>query len=264
MTLPPLIRHPDQWARMLGLVTLIGIECGLVGPFGSYLANPYTRIAYWISLFWAGGLILWPSVSAAVSVGPRLGLPPVFSGTAAALIACVPLALLAAAGCYMFWPVHASGIRTVEWYGLTLPLALPTIFALVWLDGVLGRARAPDHVGTPDADAGTASTAHADLPPHMFAGALCLQMEDHHVRVHMPGGSYLHLATMRQIVDRLGETRGLQVHRSWWVASHAVQGWAEDGRSVTLLLANGLTVPVARSRVAAVRARGWLAPKAVA
>jgi DNA-binding LytR/AlgR family response regulator len=37
-----------------------------------------------------------------------------------------------------------------------------------------------------------------------------------------------------------------------------VQDWQEEGRSIVLILTNGLRVPVARNRVAQLRAEGWL------
>ena len=62
-----------------------------------------------------------------------------------------------------------------------------------------------------------------------------------------------------QAIAALGRTPGLRVHRSCWVAEKAVVGMRADGRNLRLSLANGLTAPVARSCVGAVREAGWLA-----
>ena len=85
-------------------------------------------------------------------------------------------------------------------------------------------------------------------------------MEDHYVRAHTPHGSELILIPLRQAVDELAGVEGLRVHRSWWVARAAVEGAAEGGRNLRLRLRGGLTAPVARSAVAAVREAGWLRP----
>ena len=264
MEIGDFLRRPERWASVLGWATLAGLEFGLIGPFGSYASNVYTRIAYWTGLFWVGSLVLWPCVVAALLIGPRRGFPPIFSAAAAVLVACMPLAALGAAGTYLFWPVRASGMRTLEWYGLTIIVALPAISALVWLE--LRKAdifRPQPSAGEPGAVAQT-EAANTDtpgaspLPDHVLAAALCLQMEDHHVRVHTHGRSYLHYAVMRQVVDAMDEHSGLQVHRSWWVARDAVQSWHKEDRSVVLVLSNGLHVPVARNRVAMLRAEGWL------
>jgi DNA-binding LytR/AlgR family response regulator len=83
-------------------------------------------------------------------------------------------------------------------------------------------------------------------------------MEDHYVRVHTASGSHLVLATFGQAQAALEGAPGLRVHRSWWVADRAVAAAERDGRNLRLVLANGLTAPVARSSVAEVRAKGWL------
>ncbi|MDB5687077.1 MAG: hypothetical protein JWR77_1666 [Rhizorhabdus sp.] len=270
MDLDDFLRRPERWASILGWATLAGIEFGLIGPFGSYAANLFTRICYWTVLFWIGSLLLWPSVVAALFLGPRRGFPPLFAGVAVVLIACIPLAALGAAETYLFWPVRASGMKTLEWYGLTIIVALPAVSGLVWLElrktGIMAARSSPAPAGAPNAVAHEISESVAPtgpvnppaLPDHVLHSALCLQMEDHHVRVHMHARSHLHFAVMRHVVAAMDEARGLQVHRSWWVARTAVRGWHREGRSVTLVLINGLRVPVARNRVAILRAQGWL------
>ena len=268
MDLSDLLGRPARWASVLRWSTLAGLELGVIGPFGSYKANFFTRVVYWTLLFGVGGLTLWPSVVGAMVLGPRKGLPPLFSGTAAVLVACVPLAAVSAAGCYLFWPVHASGIGPLEWYGLTTVVVLPGVAGLLWLElarsDVLPGGLRPTPVTAPgvarDEQVPTRAPATSPLPDHLLAAAHCLQMEDHHVRIHLRGRSVLHHAGMGRVVDAVDGRDGLQVHRSWWVAREAVRGWWRDGRSVTLILADGLRVPVARHRVATLRAHGWLDP----
>lgn len=247
-----LLGRPERWASVLGWATLAGLEFGFIGPFGSYASPVFTRLAYWTALFWAGSLILWPCVVAGLLLGPRRGFPPLFSGAAVMLVACVPLAALGAAATALFWPMRAAGMRAFEWYWLTVVVALPAMGGLVWLE--LGRKNLIPSLfrfGRPR------KTVTA-LPDHLLAHALCLQMEDHHVRVHLHGRSSLHFGVMRDVVAGLDPGRGLQVHRSWWVARDAVRRWHRDGRAFTLELVNGLEVPVARNRVAILRAEGWL------
>jgi DNA-binding LytR/AlgR family response regulator len=65
---------------------------------------------------------------------------------------------------------------------------------------------------------------------------------------------------MRDAIDELEGVRGLQVHRSWWVANDAVERVERDGDRLRLRLVNGLVVPVARSQTGAVKAQGWPQP----
>lgn len=253
ITLADLLRRPARWASVLRWATLAGLELGAIGPFGSYKANLYSRLTYWTVLFWIGAATLWPSVTAALVLAPRRGWPPVFAAIVAVLAACVPLAMLSAAGCYVFWPVHASGIRPLEWYGMTATVVLPATAGLVWLEMAQWRpAAAAPLASAPAVGTGT-------FPVHMAEVALCLQMEDHFVRVHTPGHSHLYGATLGQAMVAVGHRDGMQVHRSWWVAHEAVVNWRQDGRSIELVLVNGLRVPVARQRVAPLRSAGWLA-----
>src|SRR5262249_30412574 len=87
---------------------------------------------------------------------------------------------------------------------------------------------------------------------------LCLSMEDHYVRVHTAGGSRLVLATLAPAITALNGAPGQPNQRSLWAAEKAVAGAAAHGRNLRLTLVTGLTAPVARSSVAAVRAAGWL------
>lgn len=244
-----------RWARLFGWTTLGGLLCGLIGPYGSFIANPISRICFWISVFWAGTLILWPSVMGALGFAERRGLPISFAMIGATLVACLPLALFAWASCSLFWPVHASGIRPQEWYVLTVILAAPATAMALWFEHFRFVGRPSDEVSAGFAH--PAAESGAGVPDRLLDLVLCLQMEDHHVRAYTAAGSSLHFAAMRDVVTRLG-ARGLQVHRSWWVAHDAVRGWTGDARALELTLDNELRVPVARSRIAAIRAAGWL------
>ena len=261
-----LVGRPDRWTRLFGWTTFAGLLCGLIGPYGSYIGNPASRMLFWVALFWAGTLILWPSVAFALHVAARKRLPLVLAGMGAALLACIPLAGFAAAACYLFWPVHASGIRTQEWYAHTVTLALPAAAIAFWFEWYRDQARARSGlISSPGAGREeTADPQSGPLPDRLLDLILCLQMEDHHVRYHTAAGSSLHFAPMREAVRQMGAARGLQVHRSWWVAQSAVRGAVGDSRALELVLTNGLHVPVARSRVAAVRSAGWLSEPPVA
>ncbi|MDP1910079.1 MAG: LytTR family DNA-binding domain-containing protein, partial [Hyphomicrobium sp.] len=70
--------------------------------------------------------------------------------------------------------------------------------------------------------------------------------------------SALILLRMRDAEAELTGVDGLRIHRSWWVARSAVEKVLRDGRGYKLRLTNGLEPPVARDRVAALKAAGWI------
>ncbi|MCR5880023.1 LytTR family DNA-binding domain-containing protein [Phenylobacterium sp. J367] len=88
-----------------------------------------------------------------------------------------------------------------------------------------------------------------------LSDVLCLQMEDHYVRIHTAQGSRLAHGTLGQAMAAQAGREGLQVHRSWWVARDAVRGHVWDGRNLRLELVNGVQAPVSRAAVARLRGR---------
>lgn len=227
------------------VMTLGGLFLALIGPFGSYIASPlWQRIVFQLGCFWIGTVVFGFVVRLAMRQWPRRYLPATIIVVA---IVNVPFSRLThALGCSI-WPV-VRRVGSVEWYLQGLVTAEVAMLILVWL-----RAR---HWRVAEGTLAFASTA----PPLGVdpADILCLQMEDHYVRVHDATGSRLILTTMSQAIAALGSKPGLQVHRSWWVARAAIQRAEWEGRNLRLRLVGDRLVPVARSAVSKVREAGLL------
>lgn len=240
------IRLWRGWATDLGVATAVGVFLGLVGPFGSYLNGPVgVRVAYWLGSVWLGALVFGTAVRIVLA---RRMTP---AATAVAIVILAGLLSLAFAGVVsvaapMVWP-NVKGFGYWDWYRQVIVISTPLALGYALLD----RAREARAGATPIPPAESLLGA----PP---AEVLCLSMEDHYVRVHTASGSRLVLATLAQAMAALKGAAGLQVHRSWWVAEKAVARAVADGRNLRLELVNGVTAPVARTSVAAVRAAGWL------
>jgi DNA-binding LytR/AlgR family response regulator len=65
------------------------------------------------------------------------------------------------------------------------------------------------------------------------------------------------LLRLGDAIAELGPARGVQVHRSWWVARDAVDHAERAGEKVALILRGGLRVPVSRGNRAKLAAMGW-------
>ncbi len=249
-----------EWGLDLVVATTSGLFLGLVGPFGSYLnGSRLVTVAYWVVAVWAGMILFGVTLRPAIRFASRRRLPRVVMLLAVTPLVAMPLALLCHVAAATLWPVQIDRIGLLAWYGQTLVISVPLAMSYGLARGVGGTrtAGSPPAAASPDPASGRLL---AWLPAALGREILALQMEDHYVRVHTAKGSGLVLIPLRQAVHELAATgpAGLKVHRSWWVARHAVAGFGRDGRNVRLRLSNGLEVPVARTSVAAVRAAGWL------
>ncbi len=233
-----------DWLRALGLALAAGIVLGVFGPFGSFLnGNIMLRIFSWTVNLVTGTAIIVAIVPPVVRLFIRLKLGRIAGLVAGLPLATAPAALFSAAFGHWLWPKAVGLVRPEDWYAQSLLVAL--FMAGLWiLTSLASRA--------PNVPTAAAETTDPREP------VLCLQMEDHYVRIHGASGSRLELMPLRDAIARYGKGAGLQVHRSWWVSASAVDGAERDARNWRLRLSNGLEVPVARNRVADVRARGWI------
>ena len=248
-------RHREllrDWVIDVAIATGCGAFLGVIGPFGSYFNGPvWQRAGFQVACFWAG-LAMFGTL---IRVLMRLRLNgwrfwAVLVAGVAVLDA--PLSWLSSHLAHTIWPdlTHLPPPR--EWYFQALVTSIPVVvgFAFLILDRRRRRRLAREADAAPPSREGLLGAPAGQV--------LCLQMEDHYVRVHTRGGSRLVLATLSQAMAAMNKTSGLQVHRSWWVAEAAVVRVIADGRNLRLELANGVSAPVARSAVAAVRGAGWL------
>lgn len=242
------IGGPRWWARLLTFAAFAGAMMGIFGPFGSYLNGSFlVLVLHWTFMSMFGALVCGLTVPHMVRWLGRRGFPLWFALLISLAILSLPLSAVAATEARWIWPWQVARLHPPDWYVQTLlPCLLTTTGWLLIEYARSTRARAP----------ASGQPAQAALT----GPVLCLQMEDHYVRVHRPGGSTLELMPLQEAIERYG-SGGLQVHRSWWVAADAVVDAERDGRNWRLRLSNGLIVPVARNRIAGVRARQLIGPE---
>jgi hypothetical protein len=248
-----------EWVVMLGL----GIALAALGPFGSFEIGSFgARLAYWVPAAIIGYAIFRPITLAAVLAARWLALPELPAALIGTLAAALP-ATIAIAYLGDFGPGTPPSFDAL--FQLYVQVAL--IGVLVMLVFVLmGRAPArpaselaPEPLAQPSPDEPAEASPFLDRLPVAWRDQLvALEMEDHYVRAHGPGASTLILQRMRDAESELDAVEGMRVHRSWWVARRAIEQVVRDGRNYRLRLTGGLEAPVARERIAALRAAGWL------
>ena len=91
------------------------------------------------------------------------------------------------------------------------------------------------------------------LPDRLGTDLVYIKSEDHYLEVHTTVGSSLVKMRFSEAVAELGE-RGIQVHRSYWVATSHVTRSVRSGKRTVLRLTGDHKVPVSVTHMPAVRA----------
>ena len=240
-----------DWRFELAVAAGLGAFVGLIGPFGTFLYGPTVlRVLYWTGMFVLGGALLGVGVRSALRLGARFRAPEVLSVGLAVTLLTAPVAWIASKVDTSLWPRAAHFVTPLAWYSEALVVSLPFCALILWI-----RRRAGAQSRSPELRQPSQSLS-ANI---IAAEVLCLQMEDHYVRIHTRAGSQLYYATFSQALAAVHAEDGRQIHRSWWVARRAVKRVHHVGRKVELELVTGLRAPVARASVAGLKAAGWLA-----
>lgn len=85
------------------------------------------------------------------------------------------------------------------------------------------------------------------LPVEIGIDIVALEAQEHYTKVYTPLGSALVLYRFGDAVKDMASRRGIQVHRSFWVHTDAIETVDRSGRAYELTLNTGLKVPVSRS-----------------
>lgn len=91
------------------------------------------------------------------------------------------------------------------------------------------------------------------LPGRLGTDVVYIKSEDHYLEVHTTVGSSLIKMRFSDAVAQLGD-RGIQVHRSYWVATGHVTRSVRSGKRTLLRLTGDHRVPVSVTHMPAVRA----------
>lgn len=251
------------WARSWGAIVALALVLTMFGPYGTFLSmDGAARTVFWctsaLGVAAMSRLIhmllrRWP-VAAAWPAWRRRGV--------SSLIASLPATVMIAQlfGLLSNVPVGRLGF----WHTWPQVAVASLVFAVI-----LGRRDVPEPQApvpatppsVPVSDAAPdAVVAFLSRACPRLAGArlLALAAEDHYLRIHTDQGDELVLKRLRDAIAELGEDRGAQVHRSFWVARDAVAAVTVRGQTAQLRLVNDEIVPVSRTALPRLRAAGWL------
>ncbi|MFZ3485497.1 LytTR family DNA-binding domain-containing protein [Sphingomonas sp. 3-13AW] len=257
--------HAGSWpfrlAGRAGLALLFAALLAFLAPFGTYRFHLLERVGYW-TLQMAAWLALSLTASWSVEYLPGIRtLSPERRRVAATALAALPMMVVTgvANNVMIDWQPDAG-----ELIELFLSIALIGGGYTILGDWIAGSIHAPaEPTAARHTEPGTA-VLHSDssrgqpsdtsfidrLPAHLRAGILCLQVEDHYVRVQARDGSAMVLIRFSDALRGVEHIAGSQVHRSWWVADDAVTELRRTGRTAQLTLRNGARVPVSQPYLA--------------
>jgi hypothetical protein len=227
----------------------LGVFLGFAGPFGSFqsLASPQ-RYAFWFALVAAGYGLAIATLQILRPAAAFARLPKLAAIVLVGLIATLPMMFVVAWGLEVVLPGRSTPPgRLVSLYFSVAAVELVIAGIVMW--PFLDRPSP-----APAAEDLSAERFFERVPDRLGRDLLALEAQDHYVLVHTRRGSALISMQLGEAVQMLPARLGFRAHRRWWVARKDVAGLRRDGSQTLIELTGGLTVPVGRTYLAAVRA----------
>lgn len=236
--------HMANPARLAGLLGAAAILT-LMGPFNTAEVMRFVpRLAYWVVL-----VVACYSVGyVANQIGTKRLSPD--ASFATRLVVC---ALLTGVG--VFAVVYTlTGLAIGHWAtGMDLGLLALNVFVIsTIITGVFLMIDQTEQATTQPAPI-------LDRLAFDKRGPLvALSVEDHYVRVRTTKGEDMLLMRLADAIREVGDTAGLHVHRSHWIATNQVSAAARNGDGAILTMTTGPDIPVSRANIAKIKEAGLL------
>lgn len=261
-------QHPLFVGMMLGLAALVV----LIGPYDRLLNFDALKLAVFYASAFGGfvGLLLlalyvchrrnWPAYSL-LTVG-LAAIGSTLTGLAAALLLGAPMPA-------------AGDIATVAGFNLVICFLGDIVHSTFVMPRVLadlrGRPRRDMVVEFIASESGRIGGADVSDPPPILVPALpdrvtlfgqsfapcairLIEAEEHYVAITLETGTrQLLRGRIADAVAVMPQDFGRQVHRSFWVATAAVEGFRQTKTGAHVVLTDGRCIPVARGRIAELR-----------
>lgn len=218
----------------------------LIAPFHTgEVMRALPRLAYW-------GVLVGVSYSAGYAaniLAQRSAPHSLFKRIAIAgpLTGVVVLALV--------YGLNVASFGYVPW-GQELALLAGNVMGIsIIIAAIFQVAYASDKAGTEPEQ----PPALLDRLPFDKRGALVsVSVEDHYVRIRTTKGEDMVLLRLADAIREAQPTKGLQVHRSHWVALDRVTTATRKGDGAIVTLTHGPDIPVSRANVAKLKEAGFL------
>lgn len=247
------VMAPRFWA----VIVAVAVVLGIAGPFGTLTTMPLVpRTAYWLGLalitFLVGycvtGLLMAFVFGDFVNLFVRLGLAGLLAGIPVTTVVLVFNRLVlddtlgAPLSVFTFY-VNCSLIAA----------AISVLFGLLEPGESDGEGVDDDRGAAPERPA-----IMTRLPVHLRGRLVSMSTQDHYVDVRTDRGGTLVLMRFADAIAEVGDTPGLRIHRSHWVALDAVAGSGRRNGRAYVRLIDGTELPVSRGYLAEAKAAGLI------
>ena len=251
--------HKFENLRMSLLMIVIGTFIGFLAPFGMHTYSSTVTIPYWAVTCLLGYWVFSPLhdfgedklQKKIPSIWLRRSLILIFSSTLFSLL--VPL-----------WSMLALSLSfdyldgVVFAFPQVLVIAIALTLISIATHNYFEQRQRLQHI---DQQTALATEQQVEqtlaekqlneflklLPIEKQGRLICLEMDDHYLKVHTSNGQHMLLMRFKDALGLLSSYPGLQTHRSWWVAEEAISRIEKQGRKHIVHLSNQLQVPVSKT-----------------
>ncbi|MCR5875029.1 LytTR family transcriptional regulator [Phenylobacterium sp. J426] len=227
----------------------LGVFLGFSGPFGSFrsLSAP-PRYAFWFGCVATGYGLAIATLQLLRPMAAFARLPKVAAIILVGLVSTLPMMFVVAWGLQVVLPGRSTAP------GQLVSLYFSVAAVQVVIAGIATWPFLAPRDAAPAADDPNLDRFFERVPERLGRDLLALEAQDHYLMVHTRRGSALIYMPLSEATQILPRQLGFQAHRRWWVARKEVERLRRDGHQTHLELTGGLTVPVGRTYLAAVRA----------
>lgn len=247
-------RSRPLWGTFFAILVLFV----LTGPYGTgEKLTFWPRLLYW-SLLQGAGWIITICLSAVANAATATVLPSrIGRMMAGAVVAALPIGVVISVTNHAFFALPVDLASVIDDAFAALPLCLIFCF----LSCLPGGNEQPAAMEEAPADApfhlpvAPPCAIMTRVPPQKRGELLRLSVQDHYTEIVTTRGRQLVLLRFADALRDIGDTPGMQVHRSHWVADAGVVSLLKKAGRLFVVTHDGEEIPVSRSYNAAVQAR---------
>ncbi len=248
------------WQKEIIVSTILVLIFAFLGPFGTYNDLSFVeRIMFWAMAIFGCGVFFRYSFFKTIKC-PHLSqfhiLTRLFIGAFLAsfpatgliyyiykffLNSTIPLEMLPSRWFIVF--IIGIGITSIHFWDLLLQNSKTTYHK--------DAAKALNSIKT---DAGIQKFL-SRLPDGFSTNLVSLSMQDHYIKVVSDDAHAMLLMNFGDAIKELKNYPGIQIHRSHWVANHAIKEIKKHGRSHFVELKSGAKLPVSSGYIAIVSSK---------